>query len=53
MAWDNLFHKVRPRWAYVSLQIIANEGERISENRLVELVQQLYPLLKPTVSLRQ
>lgn len=52
MAWDNLFHNVRPRWAYVSLQISSNEGERISEKRLIELVQQLYPLLKPTVSVR-
>ena len=48
MAWDNLFHNVRPRWAYVSVQTIPNPGECDPENRLVAFVRQLYPLLKAT-----
>ena len=46
MAWDNLIHNVRPRWAYVSLQTSANIGEQVSERRLGSFVHQLYPLIK-------
>jgi EpsI family protein len=53
MAWDNLIHGVRPRWAYVSLQIASGAGEQVAEDILAGFVQQLYPLLKPTHSLPQ
>jgi len=53
MAWDNLIHGIRPRWAYVSLQISSNAGEQFMEQRLVEFVRQLYPLLKPGTSVTQ
>ena len=47
MAWDNLIHGVRPRWAYVSLQTSSTSGGKLAERRLIEFVSQLYPLLKP------
>lgn len=47
MAWDNLIHGIRPRWAYVSLQTSSNAGGTLAERRLIEFVSQLYPLLKP------
>ena len=53
MAWDNLIHGVRPRWAYVSLQTSATTGEQAAELRLAEFVSQLYPLLKPGPPLAQ
>ncbi|MEI6515579.1 MAG: exosortase C-terminal domain/associated protein EpsI [bacterium] len=47
MAWDNLIHGIRPRWAYVSLQTSASTNEKISTQRLADFVRELYPLLKP------
>lgn len=52
IAWDNLFHNVRPRWAYVSLQTVSNTGDSVAEKRLAKFVEKLYPLLKPEVSLQ-
>ena len=46
MAWDNLIHGIRPRWAYVSLQTSLKTGDQATERRLEEFVRQLYPLLK-------
>lgn len=50
MAWDNLIHGIRPRWAYVSLQTSAHSGDKLAEQRLADFVRQLYPLLKPESS---
>ncbi len=47
MAWDNLVHGIRPRWAYVSIQTSVTAGEKATENRLAGFVKELYPLLKP------
>lgn len=47
MAWDNLIHGIRSRWAYVSLQTTSSADTRGSERRLADFVHQLYPHLKP------
>jgi len=47
MAWDNLVKGVRPRWAYVSLQTVANAGEQNAELRISQFVRQFYPMSKP------
>ncbi len=48
MAWDNLIHGVRSRWAYVSFQASSSDMAQDAEQRLAEFIRQLYPLLKPT-----
>ena len=53
MAWDNLIHGIRPRWAYVSLQTSVTSGEQASASRLTGFVRQLYPLLKPNSAAAQ
>jgi EpsI family protein len=45
MAWDNLVHGVRARWAYVSLQTMAGIDDQEAERRLGEMTRALYPLL--------
>lgn len=53
MAWDNLIHGIRPRWAYVSLQTLSHAGEADAERRLGEFVRELYPRLKPAATATQ
>jgi EpsI family protein len=45
MAWDNVVHGVRARWAYVSLQTTSGVKDQAAERRLKELVAALYPEL--------
>lgn len=47
IAWDNLIHGIRPRWAYISLQTSSLAKDGTAERRLVDFVRQLHPLLKP------
>ncbi len=46
MAWDNLFHGIRSRWAYVSLQTQEDDAVQPAEHRIAEFIYRLYPMLK-------
>lgn len=53
MAWDNLIHGIRPRWAYISLQTSSSTMDGTVERQLANFVRQLYPLLKPVAPVAQ
>lgn len=46
MAWDNIVHGVRPRWAYVSLQTADSARPGVAESRISDFARRLHPLLK-------
>ena len=45
MAWDNLVHGYRARWAYVSVQTADTGNSRAAEARLAGFVRSVYPLI--------
>lgn len=51
MAWDNIVHGVRARWAYVSVQELSSQGT-VGEARINEFVAQAYPLITMPMSSR-
>lgn len=47
MAWDNLIHGIRSRWAYISIAAKDNPASGVpTEQRLADFIRQLYPCLK-------
>ena len=46
MAWDNVVHGVRVRWAYVSIQAAENDHAGTGERRIAEFARLLYPLVR-------
>lgn len=46
MAWDNLAHGIRARWAYVSIQTVENGAAGSGEKRIAEFARALYPLVR-------
>lgn len=46
MAWDNLVHGVRPRWAYVSLQTPLAGNPHDAEQRLLTFARAFYPAVR-------
>jgi EpsI family protein len=46
MAWDNIIHGIRSRWAYVSVQTDVSGGVAQTERILTEFVKQLYPVIR-------
>lgn len=46
MAWDNVLKGVRPRWAYVSLQMPEQGREGSGTDKLLSFASQLYPLIR-------
>lgn len=45
MAWDNLVHGYRARWAYVSVQTADPGNGRTAEPRLAGFIRAVYPLI--------
>jgi exosortase len=50
MAWDNLAHGVRSRWAYVSMQTADSGNGTTGEQHIAELARTLYPLIRHSSS---
>ena len=46
VAWDNLVHGCRPRWAYVSIQAPITGSMRAAEERSKSFIRDLYPIIK-------
>lgn len=45
MAWDNLIHGYRARWAYVSIQTTDSGDPRLADARVTGFVRAFYPLI--------
>jgi EpsI family protein len=46
MAWDNIFHGVRQRWAYIAVSTETPAADQArAEQRLADFIRELYPLL--------
>ena len=45
MAWDNVAHGYRARWAYVSVQTGSNGMPSAAEQRLTDFARRFYPLI--------